>query len=131
MSASLRNILEIGFGIIYMIGAGFNFSYTLKHGEQFYQGFADGAWFAPARWFIQTFVVPNPKNFTVILVLFQLLVGVSLLSQGPLVGLGLLAGTVFCMYAVFVSNVPGAIANLALAVLQFYLASVRVLGAIG
>jgi hypothetical protein len=41
------------------------------------------------------------------------------------VGLGLLAGVAFCMYAAFVSNVPGAIVNLALAVLQFYLASGR------
>ena len=48
-----------------------------------------------------------------------------LLSQRPFVGLGLLAGVVFCLYAVFVSNVPGAITNLAMAVLQFWLASGR------
>jgi len=125
LSASLRNILEIGFGIIYMIGAGFNFAYTFRHGEKFYKGFAEGTWFAPAGWFIQKFVVPNPKIFTVTLILFQLFVGIALLSQGPFVGLGLLAGVVFCLYAVFVSNVPGAIANLAMAVLQFYLASLR------
>jgi hypothetical protein len=125
IGASLRNILEIGLGIIYMIGAGFNFSYPRKHGVAFYSGFSDGAWFAPARWFIQKFVIPNPSIFTVTLILFQLFVGIALLSRGPFVGLGLLAGTVFCMYAVFVSNVPGAIANLALAVLQFYLASAR------
>lgn len=125
MSASLRNILEIGFGVIYMIGAGFNFAYTFRHGEKFYTGFAEGTWFAPAGWFIQKFVIPNPKIFTVTLILFQLFVGIALLSQGPFVGLGLLAGVVFCLYAVFVSNVPGAIANLAMAVLQFYLASLR------
>jgi len=125
LSASLRNILEIGFGVIYMIGAGFNFAYTFRHGEKFYTGFAEGTWFAPAGWFIQKFVIPNPKIFTVTLILFQLFVGIALLSQGPFVGLGLLAGVVFCLYAVFVSNVPGAIANLAMAVLQFYLASLR------
>jgi len=125
MSASLRGILEIGLGILYMIGAGFNFAYTLKHGEQFYSGFASGTWFAPARWFIEKFVIPTPRIFTITLVLFELFVGVALLSQETYVGLGLLAGTAFCMYAVFVSNVPGAIANLALAVLQFYLASAR------
>ena len=125
MSASLQNILEIGLGVFYMIGAGFNTAYTLKHGEEFYGRFAEGTWFAPAKWFINKFVIPNPRIFTFTLILFQLFVAVALLSQGPQVGLGLLAGTAFCMYAVFVSNVPGAIANLALAVLQFYLASLR------
>lgn len=125
MSATLRNILEVGLGVVYMMGAGFNLAYTLKHGEQFYEGFAKGTWFPPAAWFIRKFVLPTPRMFTITLILFQLFVAVALLSQGAYVGLGLLAGTVFCMYAVFVSNVPGAIANLALAVLQFYLASVR------
>lgn len=125
MNDSLRSIFEIGLGILYMIGAGFNFAYTLKHGDEFYGGFAKSTWFAPAKWFIEKFVLPTPRIFTITLILFQLFVAVALLSQGAYVGLGLLAGTAFCMYAVFVSNVPGAIANLALAVLQFYLASVR------
>ena len=125
MSATLRSMLEIGMGVVYMAGAGFNLVYTLKNGEKFYTSFAEGTWFAPASWFIQKFVIPNPRIFTIMLVLFQLFVGIALLSQGPNVGLGLLAGTAFCMYAVFVCNVPGAIANLALAVLQFYLVSAR------
>lgn len=125
MSASLRDILEISIGVFYMIGAGFNAAYTLRNGEKFYGFFAEKTWFAPAKWFITRFVMPMPRMFTTTLILFQLLVGVALLSQGAYVGLGLLAGTAFCMYAVFVSNVPGAIANLALAVLQFYLASAR------
>ena len=125
MSTALRNILEVGLGVLYMSGVGFHLAYTLKHGEQFYEGFAKSTWFAPAAWFIRKFVLPTPRMFTITLILFQLFVAVALLSQGGYVGLGLLAGTAFCMYAVFVSNVPGAIANLALAVLQFYLASVR------
>jgi hypothetical protein len=125
INTSFRSILEIGFGILYMIGAGFNFSYTTRHGEEFYGGFAKRTWFAPAKWFIERFVLPNPRIFTITLILFQVFVALALLSQGPYVGLGLLAGTAFCMYAVFVSNVPGAIANLVMAVLQFYLASMR------
>lgn len=125
MSASMRDILEIGFGIVYMLGAGFNFAYTRKHGEKFYTSFAEGTWFAPAGWFIYKFVIPRPEIFTSTLILFQLFVGIALLSQGPYVGLGLLAGTAFCMYAAFVSNVRGAVANLAMAVLQFYLATMQ------
>lgn len=123
MSTSLRSMLEIGIGVIYLIGAVFNFLYTRKHEEEFYTGFADRTWFAPAGWFVQRFVLMNPGIFTVTLILFQLFVGIALISQGAYVNLGLLAGTAFCMYAVFVSNVPGAVANLALALLQFYLAT--------
>jgi len=123
ISATLRNILELGFGFVYLIGAVFNTVYTYRYGEEFFGSFAEGAWFAPAKWFISKFVIPNPRIFTVMLILFQLLVAIALLSQGPFVGLGLLAGTAFCLYAVFVSNVPGAIANLLMAVFQFYLAS--------
>jgi hypothetical protein len=117
--------LEIGLGVTYLAGVGFHFAYTLRNGERFYTAFAQGTWFAPASWFIQTFVIPNPRLFTLTLILFQLFVGIALLSQGAYVSLGLLAGVAFCMYAVFVSNLPGAIANLALAVLQFWLASGR------
>ena len=125
MSNLTIKILEMGFGILFMIGAGFNSAYTLKHGEEFYRGFAKGAWFSPASWFINRFVIPNPRIFTIWLILFQLFVAIALLSQGPNVRLGLLAGTAFCLYAVFVSNFSGAIANLAMAVLLYYLASIK------
>ena len=45
IGASLRYILEIAFGVIYMIGAGFNFAYTLRHGEALYSFFAKNTWF--------------------------------------------------------------------------------------
>jgi len=125
INTTLQKILELGMGVIYMVGAGFNFAYTMRNGEKFYGSFADRTWFAPSKWFIQNFVIPNPRIFTITLILFQLFVGTALLSQGPYVKLGLLAGTAFCMYAVFVSNVTGAIANLVLALIQFYLATIR------
>ena len=124
INTTLQKILEIGMGVIYMVGAGFNFAYTMRNGEKFYGSFADRTWFAPSKWFIQNFVIPNPRIFTITLILFQLFVGTALLSQGPYVKLGLLAGTAFCMYAVFVSNVTGAIANLVMALIQFYLATI-------
>lgn len=125
INTSLGTYLEIGFGILYLIGAVFNFTYTRQHGVEFYTGFADGAWFPPGAWLIRKLVLPNPGVFTAILVSFQALLAFALLSQGPFVGLGLLGGVVFCLYAAFFCNIPGAIANLALAVLQFYLASAR------
>ncbi len=39
----LRNIVEIGFGLLFLVGAIFNVSYTLRHGEEFYGSFATSA----------------------------------------------------------------------------------------
>ena len=36
-----------------LVGAVFNATYTLGHGDDFYGGFARGAWFAPGRWFVE------------------------------------------------------------------------------
>ena len=125
ISTGLRNILEIGFGVLYLIGGAFHILYTLRHGDDFFGSFAKKAWFHPGKWFIIRFVLPNPRPFALTLILFQLLVAVALLSRGPYVGLGLLAGVVFNLYAVFVSDIRGAVLNIGLALVQFYLASGR------
>jgi hypothetical protein len=56
---------------------------------------------------------------------FQLLVAVLILSRGAFVEVGLLVGVAFCFSVVFASNVPGALANLVMAVVQLYLALTR------
>lgn len=125
ISDLFRNILEIGFGLLYLIGAIFNFLYTLRHGDEFYGSFADKAMLAPARQFIQRVVIPQTRLFTGLLIAFELLVALSILSRGGLVELGLFAGAVFCFSVVLVSNVPGAMANLLMAVVQLFLALTR------
>ena len=60
ISATLRNILEIGFGLIYLIGGVFNAVYTFRNREKFFGSFAESAWFPPAKWFITKFVIPTP-----------------------------------------------------------------------
>jgi hypothetical protein len=41
MSDFFRNIVEIGFGLLYLVGAIFNVLYTLRHGDEFYGSFAE------------------------------------------------------------------------------------------
>ena len=121
----LRNIIEIGFGLLYLIGAIFNSLYTLRHGNEFYGSFADGAMLAPSREIIRRVVIPRARLFTGLLIAFQLLVALSILSRGNLVEPGLIAGATFCLAAAFVSNTPGAFANLLLAAVQTFLALTR------
>lgn len=122
---TLRNIIEIGFGLVYLMGAIFSSVYTLRHGEEFYGGFAESAWFVPSRLLVRNVVLPNSRLFTSLLIIFQLIVALSILSRGILVQPGLIAGAVFSLAAVMVSSVPGALANLALAIVQLFLAFTR------
>lgn len=125
INETVRTVAEIGIGLVYLIGAIFSSLYTLRHGDEFYGSFARGAWFAPSRAFINRFVLPNSRTFTFLLIAFQLLVALAILSRGPYVVYGLYAGAIFSLGAAVVSNVAGAIANMVLAVVQFLLAYTR------
>ena len=125
VSDLFRNIVEIGFGLLYLVGAIFNTLYTLRHGDEFYRSFADKASFVLVRPLIGALVIPRARYFTAALIVFQLVVGISILSRGAFVEVGLLAGAIFCFGAVFVSSIPGALANLVMAVVQLYLALTR------
>ena len=125
ISDLIRNIIEIGFGCLYLIGAIFNALYTWRHGEEFYGSFADKAMLGFSGQLIRRLVIPHARLFTGLLIAFQLLVAVSILSRGDLVEIGLLAGAAFAFGVVFVSNVSGAIANLVMGIVQLLLAWAR------
>jgi hypothetical protein len=121
----LRNIIEIGFGVLFAIGAVFNALYTFSHGSEFFGSFAENAILAPARTLVRNVVIPNSKVFTVLMIVFQLAVAASILSRGALAGPGLIAGALFAFGAAWVSSPGGALANLAMAVVMAYLALTR------
>ena len=123
LNGTVRTVIEVGIGLVYLIGAIFNTLYTRTHGDEFYGSFAKGAWFKPSRALIDRFVIPNSRLFTYLLIAFQLIVAFAILSSGPYAAYGLYAGALFNLGAAIVSNVPGAIANLVLAVVQFLLAN--------
>ena len=125
MTTLIHNILEIAIGIGYLIGALFGLLYIFRYGDEFFGSFAASAWLHPLRDVIRKFVVPNYQRLTLLLVLFQFAVSIAVLNRGSLVAPGLLAGALFALLAAFVSNPVGAVANLALATLQAYLAFTR------
>jgi hypothetical protein len=125
LNETVRTVIEVGIGLVYLIGAIFNTLYTRTHGAEFYGSFAKGAWFKPSRALIDKSVIPNSRLFTYLLITFQLVVALAILSRGPYVAYGLYAGALFNLGAAVVSNVPGAIANLVLAAAQFLLAYSR------
>jgi hypothetical protein len=122
ISDLFRNVIEIGFGLLYLIGAIFNFLYTINHGDEFYGSFADKAILTVSKKFLRKMVIPRAKLFTGSLIAYQLLITVSILSRGNFVEPALIAGAVFCFIAALVSNTSGAVANLSMALVQMFLA---------
>jgi hypothetical protein len=121
----LRTFTEIGIGMIYLIGAVFNSVWTLGHTDEFYGGFADGAWLGPARSLIRDLIIPNARVFTMLLIVFQVVIGVLIITRGDLVSPALIAGGSFAVIAALASNPGGTVGNLILAGIQFTLASAR------
>lgn len=117
----LQNILEFGFGFLFLIGALFNTFYTFRNGEEFYGSFAEKAVLPPARLMVQKLVIPQNKVFTILMIVFQVVVAFCILSRGSLVEPGLLAGAVFAFVGALVSNAGGMIANLVMSIVMLYL----------
>jgi len=107
------------------MGAIFNFLYTLRHGDEFYGSFADKALLVLSSQLIREVILPHARLFTILFIVFQLVVALCILSRGTFVRPGLIAGATFSLGVVFVSNTSGAIANLIMFVVQIYLALIR------
>lgn len=123
--STLRSVAEVGFGVLFLVGAAFNTVYTSRHGEEFYGSFARGAWLAPARSLIDRWVLSNATVITVMIVIFQVAVGGLILSRGELARPALFAGAGFALMGAMVSSPGGTLGNLALAAGQLVLAVTR------
>lgn len=122
ISENTRNIIVTGFGIAYLLGGIANFLYLRKNG---FEGFASGAWLPLSRRLIQLVVLPNSKFFLYLLFTFQELVGIAILSRGPFLVYGLVAGGIFSLWAVFVDKPAMSITYFLLAVAQLFIVYTR------
>ena len=122
MPGILRSIGEVGFGLLFLIGAFFNLGYTTRHGEEFYGSFAENAWFPFSAFLMRRLVVPRASLFTILIIACQISVAILILSRGDFVKGGLIVACLFSLVAALVSGKGGAIANLALAALLALLA---------
>lgn len=124
-SDAVRLVAELAVGVVYVVGAGFNTIYTLRHSRQFYGEFATGAWLSSAGSFIRHWIIPNGAVFTVGLIAFQIAIAAAILTRGATVGPALLLGGLFALVVAMFSSPGGTIGNLALAAIQFVLAATR------
>lgn len=122
---NLIDIVEIGFGVLFIIGAIFHTLYTLRHGKALYGNFANNAWLDLYRTIIWKLVIPHTTVFTILLIIFQMSVGLMILTRGSLIEEGLFAGAAFSLAIIPASNTRGILANSGLAAVLVVLALLR------
>jgi hypothetical protein len=99
---------------------GVNLFSTLREGASAYTGMADLAMLRPYKWLLRDVIPPVAMPFTLLLIAFELAVGLLILGTGRAVKLGLLAAIVFQL-----TIIPGlgayGLVNLPVAAIQAWL----------
>ena len=120
-----RSVAEIVIGILYAIGAANQAVFTLRESAEFYQAMADNAWLRPAEALIESFLVPNSVVITVLVIGFEALAAIAILSRTAAVGPALVAGGAFSIIGAFTGNPVETIGYVLLAIVHFGLAFAR------
>lgn len=104
-------------GLAYLGAAGFNTIYTLPRSDEL-DGYADGAWFGLLENFMRDVFMPNGFVFMAAVIVFEVAVGLLVLSRGHLVDLGVIASVVWVLAVLPFLAWPYLITNLVLVLLQ-------------
>jgi len=117
VSSSGWNLWRAVVGLAYLAAAGFNTVYTLPRADEL-DGYADGAWFAFLGDFIRDFWMPNGTPLMILVILFEIAVGLAILSQGRMVDLGVVASLLWVLAVLPFLAWPYLLTNVVLALLQ-------------
>lgn len=120
---TFRTVAEIVIGVLYALGTIHQGLFVLRSSEAFYMTMADRAWIESAEEFIQGFLVRNSLIVTILVVIFQGLLAVAILSRGPYVAPALVAGGVFTLMGAFTGSPAETIGYVGLAGIHFWLAA--------
>jgi len=112
------NVWRTFIGIAYLAAASFNTTYTLSHTSEL-DGYAEGAWFAFLTDFMRDVFIPNATVFMVLVIVFEIAVGLLIMSRGTWVDIGVWASIGWVLVAVLPFLAwPYLLTNLVLAVMQ-------------
>lgn len=114
------NVLRSSVGLFYLAAAAFNSIYTLPRSEEegFFDGYADGAWFPALKDFMNDVFSPNGALFMSLVIIFEVVVGVLILSRGLSVDLGVAASVLWVVAILPFLAWPYLLTNIALVAIQ-------------
>jgi len=110
----------IFFGIIYLLGAGFNIFLVVTEGWQAYIRFADETFFP---WYREAWIavaVPNIILIVILLIVFEISLGLLFILKRKYLKIALILGILFCL-ASMPTMVQAIYTNASLALIQAFL----------
>lgn len=119
----LRTLAEIVIGVLYALGAVGQAGYVLRHSADFYRAMADRAWFPPGELLVERVLLPNSSAVTIMVVVFEAVLAVGILTGGSAVGPALMAGGIFSIVGALTGSPGETVGYGALAAVHFWLAA--------
>ena len=104
-------------GLAYLAAAVFNTVYTLPRSDEL-DGYADGAWFGFLEDFMREVFMPNGTAFMGAVIIFEIAVGILVLSSGRSVDVGVTASVLWVIAVLPFLAWPYLLTNLGLAPVQ-------------
>ena len=114
------NIARYIFGIIYLLGAIANITLVMINGLQSYIGFADASFFPWYREAWMAVAAPNITLIVVLLIAFEICLGLLFIIRRKYLKIALILGILFCL-ASMPTMVEALYTNLPLALIQAFL----------
>jgi len=106
------NVARIIFGIIYLLGAGFNIFIVVTQGWRTYIGFADATFFPWYREAWMAVAAPNIALIVILLIAFEIGLGLLFILKRRYLKVALILGILFClasmptMFEAIYTNMP-------------------------
>jgi len=114
------NIARIVLGIIYLLGAIANIALVIINGSQSYIGFAEASFFSWYREAWKVLAAPNITLIVVLLIAFEISLGLLFIINRKYLKIALILGILFCL-ASMPAMVQAIYTNLPLALIQAFL----------
>ena len=113
------NIARFVFGTIYILGAAFNIYIVITVGWQTYIGFADATFFPQYREAWMAVAAPNIEIIVILLIAFEISLGMLFIINRRYLKIALILGTLFCL-ASMPMMIQAIYTNLPLALIQVF-----------
>ena len=114
------NVARIIFGIIYLLGAGFNTFLVVTEGWQIFVGFADETFFPFYREAWMAIAAPNIILIVILLIAFEISLGLLFIIKRKYMKIALILGVLFCL-ASMPTMIQAIYTNAPLALIQAFL----------
>ena len=114
------NVARIIFGIIYLLGAGFNTFLVVTEGWQIFVGFADETFFPFYREAWMAIAAPNIILIVILLIAFEISLGLLFIIKRKYMKIALILGILFCL-ASMPTMIQAIYTNAPLALIQAFL----------